>query len=453
MRTIVSKTMMLGNKKRIIVRARELSTQSLFSSPVKWIKGVLGSSEPQPSTSLSREGLATAHLTPEMTRGIKFPDPSQFRSLGNTENDHIFHPHKNPSWKVVTRAHFESCPNLYPTNWPEQLAQFQHDIGVSFHDPGLLMSALTHSGALNKYQIDLSEWDEKNIPAHRMSNRTLETLGDSVLGLVISSHLFQLYPEYQEGALTKLKASIVNNKMLSDIGENVLKIDTLILSSDSTWDKNSTQYLHGRQTLRAGAVEALIGALYLDQGLDTASSFIQSQILPHAMDNLTTSSSTTSALHDDISFVHSKLKGCRYTYHDMGNGQPFRVKMYVQNKVVVEAHGRSKKEARKAACTKVIPLLDSIISGMQETKPKSVSTVQVNHIFQQSKATPPVYELVSGSWGNRYGMKSIGMYTKKSNSLLAVGESHKSAKFSKTSAAEQFLIKWNKGELSPKDLH
>ncbi len=106
------------------------------------------------------------------------------------------------------------------------------------------------------------------------SNERLEFLGDAVLGFITAEHLFAHFPDKDEGFLTRLRAKLVNGKALAICAEEI-NLGSLILMS-----KNMVQE-QGRQnrTILADAFEALIGAIYLDQGLDPARQFIERTML------------------------------------------------------------------------------------------------------------------------------------------------------------------------------
>lgn len=110
------------------------------------------------------------------------------------------------------------------------------------------------------------------------SNERLEFLGDAVLGFITAEHLFEHFPDKDEGFLTRLRAKLVNGKALAVCAEEI-NLGSLILMS-----KNMVQE-QGRQnrTILADAFEALIGAIYLDQGLETARVFIERTML-HQVD-------------------------------------------------------------------------------------------------------------------------------------------------------------------------
>ena len=108
------------------------------------------------------------------------------------------------------------------------------------------------------------------------SNERLEFLGDAVLGFITAEHLFAQFPDKDEGFLTRLRAKLVNGKALAICAEDI-NLGSLILMS-----KNMVQE-QGRQnrTILADAFEALIGAIYLDQGLEAARQFIERTMLLH----------------------------------------------------------------------------------------------------------------------------------------------------------------------------
>ncbi len=112
------------------------------------------------------------------------------------------------------------------------------------------------------------------IPQALKSNERLEFLGDAVLGFITAEHLFSRFPDKDEGFLTRLRAKLVNGKALAQCAERI-NLGSLILMS-----KNMDQE-RGRQnrTILADAFEALVGAIYLDQGLDIARIFIHRTML------------------------------------------------------------------------------------------------------------------------------------------------------------------------------
>ena len=144
-----------------------------------------------------------------------------------------------------------------------ELDYLQNLLGISFKDPKILQQAFYHRSYLNEVKINIK------------SNERLEFLGDSVLSLVISNLLFSTRIHDTEGELTNLRAYIVQTKSLAQAGLNL----------------NLGKYLHlsrgeqaggGRENpqLLANTYEAMLGAIYIDQGLETAQKVIEQTLLP-----------------------------------------------------------------------------------------------------------------------------------------------------------------------------
>ena len=144
-----------------------------------------------------------------------------------------------------------------------RLRQLEESIGVVFQDPSLLCQALSHSSFANEHRAQGA-----------MDNERLEFLGDAVLELVSSRYLYVRYPDLPEGKLTRLRASIVCEPTLALCARSFSLPDYLLLGKgeERTGGRN-------RNSIVSDALEALIGAIYLDSGIDTAESFIQRFIL------------------------------------------------------------------------------------------------------------------------------------------------------------------------------
>ena len=142
----------------------------------------------------------------------------------------------------------------------EELAKH---IKVEFSDIGLLEMACTHRSFLNENRNKAMEHNER-----------LEFLGDAVLELVVTSFLYRKYPQKAEGALTAYRSSIVNTVSLTKVAEYIGLNDYILLSKGETKDTG-----RARSIILANTVEAIIGAIYLDQGYDGSANFISNFIL------------------------------------------------------------------------------------------------------------------------------------------------------------------------------
>jgi ribonuclease-3 len=131
------------------------------------------------------------------------------------------------------------------------IVSLQNLLGVKFGDPALLEQALVHSSYLNEYPGEI-----------RVSNERLEFLGDAVLGLVVAEKLYQDFPDLTEGEMTKIRAILVRRETLAKVAGGLKLGDYLYLGKgeEATGGR-------GKPANLAGAFEAVIAAVYFDQGM------------------------------------------------------------------------------------------------------------------------------------------------------------------------------------------
>jgi len=139
--------------------------------------------------------------------------------------------------------------------------QLQKQLGVHI-EPQLLQLALTHSSYA---------YEQGNLP----NNERLEFLGDSVLGFVVSGHIFNEFHELPEGELTKLRSAVVSAKALTIVADKIGLQDHLMVGKDSL-----LMVGRARAGILADAVEAVLGAIYLSSGLDAARAVIERFVFP-----------------------------------------------------------------------------------------------------------------------------------------------------------------------------
>ncbi|MGR5999926.1 ribonuclease III [Bacillus cereus] len=149
-------------------------------------------------------------------------------------------------------------------NIVKHLKCFKKKIGITFTDEKLLIQAFTHSSYVNEHRKKPHE-----------DNERLEFLGDAVLELTVSQYLFQKYPTMSEGELTKLRAAIVCEPSLVRFA-NELSFGSLVLLGKGEEMTGGRE----RPALLADVFEAFIGALYLDQGLETVWEFLKEIVYP-----------------------------------------------------------------------------------------------------------------------------------------------------------------------------
>jgi len=125
-------------------------------------------------------------------------------------------------------------------------------LGLTFNDPQLFTAALTHRSA------------------HAKNNERLEFLGDSILGFVIAQKLYDLFPQASEGVLSRLRASLVNQSSLADLAREHNLGEYLFLGSGELKSGGFR-----RDSILSDALEAIMGALYKDQGIEACKSWIE----------------------------------------------------------------------------------------------------------------------------------------------------------------------------------
>jgi len=218
---------------------------------------------------------------------------------------------------------------------------FEKKIEYTFRDVGLLEQAFTHRSHLN----------ENRTPG-REHNERLEFLGDAVLELVVTEFLYAKYPDKPEGELTAYRAALVNTVSISDAGTKLGINDYLLLSRGESRDTG-----RARQIILANAFEALIGALYLDSGYDTAKKFIADQLF-HKTDEVVAKRLWQDAKSKFQELVQENMQ-VTPTYKILEQSGPdhdkvFVVGAYIGNEKVATGEGRSKQEAEQAAAEKAL---------------------------------------------------------------------------------------------------
>ncbi len=222
------------------------------------------------------------------------------------------------------------------------LEKLQKNLKIKFKDKDLIRQAMVHRSYLNEH------------PDFRVGhNERLEFLGDAVLEIVVTEHLFLSFTDVPEGDLTNWRASLVNAKMLYEIAQELGIEEYLYLSKGEARDKNKKS----RQFILANAIEAIIGAIYLDQGMAAAKKFIIKNIVSK-LDGI-----LENRLYlDPKSRFQEKAqeeKGVTPRYRILEESGPdhaktFQVGLYLGDDLVTIGSGLSKQEAQVEAAIKGI---------------------------------------------------------------------------------------------------
>ena len=217
------------------------------------------------------------------------------------------------------------------------LSALEKKLSFVFRDRDLLTQALTHRSYLNEN------------PAFRVGghNERLEFLGDAVLELVITEMLYERFPDKPEGELTSFRAALVNAKMLADVGLTLGINDFMLLSRGEAKDTG-----RARQFILANAFEALVGAMYLDQGYAPVRDFILGVLEPRLGDVL-----EHRLYKDPKSLFQEEAQertGITPTYEVLRQWGPdhdkhFVIGVFLGRDLVAEGEGPSKQTAQEAA--------------------------------------------------------------------------------------------------------
>lgn len=223
----------------------------------------------------------------------------------------------------------------------KDFSKLEKKLGVKFKNQDCLVQALVHRSYINEHPS-----------FHLGHNERLEFLGDAVLELVVTEHLYSNYPN-PEGELTNWRASLVNSIMLSKICKELDVEDFLLLSKGESKDKKSK----ARQFILADAFEAIIGAIYLDQGYEKAKIFIEKNLiveLPHILKHklyLDPKSNFQEAAQEKVGITPSYKV---LEEHGPDHAKHFMVGIFLGKELVAEGEGSSKQEAQVDAAAKAL---------------------------------------------------------------------------------------------------
>lgn len=219
-----------------------------------------------------------------------------------------------------------------------EFGKFEKIISYEFKDKKLLERALTHSSYCNEIKRTKNQ-----------SNERLEFLGDAVLELTVSDYLFEKYPEKTEGELTKLRASIVCEPTLALCSREIMLGQWILLSKGEEHTGG-----RGRDSITSDAMEAVIGAIYRDGGIEPAKAFINRFILKDI--------DKKKLFYDSKTILQELLQkdsGVEPEYEITGESGPDHDKHFTAvvrcgSRLLGEGEGHTKKSAQQAAAYNAI---------------------------------------------------------------------------------------------------
>lgn len=219
------------------------------------------------------------------------------------------------------------------------------DLNLTFNDQHLLQQALTHKSYVYEHNLPLLE-----------SNEKLEYLGDTILGFVVTNLIYKRFPSWAEGQLSKFRARLVNTGALADVAREIRLGGHLLLGhgEEVSGGRDKTSIL-------ANGFEALVGAFYLDRGLEPAQSYLTDIFVPRIEEE-----STKQKLADHkttLQELTAKKFGLAPEYRIFQESGPdhkkeFHAQVLVGRHIYGLGKGMSKKEAEQEAAGEALKILE-----------------------------------------------------------------------------------------------
>ena len=222
-------------------------------------------------------------------------------------------------------------------------SKFEEKMNIVFKDKNLLKQAFTHRSYINE-----------NPRSGLKHNERMEFLGDAVLELVVSDYLFKKYPDKTEGDLTYYRSALVNSVVLAESARNLGMNDFLLLSKGEAKDTGKA-----RQYILANTFEAVVGAIYLDQGYQTAEVFIAGILFDRVEEMV-----SKKLWRDAKSQVQERAQeylDITPTYrvleeHGPDHDKQFTVGIFFGDKLIADGEGMSKQGAEQKAAQKALKI-------------------------------------------------------------------------------------------------
>jgi len=250
------------------------------------------------------------------------------------------------------------------------LKELEAALGHEFSSPELLLRALTHRSLA--HQLAQADGGKQSASA---DNERLEFLGDAVLGLVVAEALFILHPEWREGEMTRIRSGLVSRLHMAQVAEEIDLGRHLRLSR-----VEERSGLRRRSTVLSNTMEAVMGALFLDGGLEPVRVFVRSKVMGEAAERLAVELRSGEALGNYKSALQERLQAAGAgapVYRVKTESGPDHHKRFLvevrlkseagqKGKPLARGMGRTKKHAEQDAARRALNLLangDPSLSG------------------------------------------------------------------------------------------
>lgn len=228
----------------------------------------------------------------------------------------------------------------------ESIKKIEQSLGLEFKDKNILEQALTHRSYLN----------EARTPGRTgkslQSNERMEFLGDSILSFWVSANIFTKFPGFPEGKLTFIRTYLVKTETLTSLSRKLSLGDFMLMSKGEETGAGRTN-----PALLANCFEAVLGAIFIDQGIEVASKFLAGQFDP-LIEKIT----DIEAFRDSKSLLQEQIQAKGYSspvYREISAFGPdhqksFTMGVYVNDKLLAEGTSHSKQEAEELAAQRAL---------------------------------------------------------------------------------------------------
>ncbi len=225
------------------------------------------------------------------------------------------------------------------------LNDLEQQIGVRFHDPNLLLQALTHRSFANENAAD-----------EIGDNERLEFLGDAILDFIVGEMLFHRFPEMPEGDLTRLRSALVRTEALAEVAAAMNLGDYLRMGKGEASSGGRR-----RMTNLCNSLEAFVGALYLDRGIDTVRDFILPRLegrLAYVLEHNLHKDARSEVQEWCQAVIGITPKYQAVAAYGPDHEKEFMVEMFISNRVIARGVGHSKQAAAQAAARMAMKMLE-----------------------------------------------------------------------------------------------
>lgn len=226
----------------------------------------------------------------------------------------------------------------------DNFTKLEKELKIAFKNKDLLVQAFCHRSFINE-----------NPKFHLGHNERLEFLGDAVLELITTQYLYKNYPDKPEGDMTGWRASLVNSNILSELAKELGFEDYLLLSQGEIKEKGKS-----KKYILADTFEALIGAMYLDQGYEICRQFIEKYLIKTKLPEII----EKKLYKDPKSLFQERAQEIVFmtpTYQVLEESGPdhmkqFKVGVFIGEEMITDGEGSSKHEAELSAAQKAIQI-------------------------------------------------------------------------------------------------